>query len=282
MRSQFCSKLSRLSAQVRQRAALHAHCRPDGAASNGGMPIEQQLRILEQLRRNLLSNVAHELRTPLSGILGYGELLEEELEERLNDEQRSFMHQILSEGYHLRDLINTMLDMSQLATGTLELDRQPLSLELLAQQACEQYRKLAAPKDIVFTCLIEDGLPYVHADPSRAYQVLGHLLTNALKFTPGGGRVTVRIDAVDRAARLVVADTGRGIDPAFLPHVFDRFAQEAGAPSRRPGLGLGLTLVHELVRLHGGTVVAESPGRDLGATFTVVLPVHPDALSPGA
>jgi signal transduction histidine kinase len=95
-----------------------------------------------------------------------------------------------------------------------------------------------------------------------------------VKFTPSGGRVSVRIDATDGVARLIVADTGRGIDPAFLPHVFERFAQEGGSTSHDPGLGLGLAIVHHLVELHGGTVRAESPGRDLGSTFTVTLPRH--------
>ncbi|HEY9898861.1 MAG TPA: HAMP domain-containing sensor histidine kinase [Pantanalinema sp.] len=277
MRSQFCSKLSRLSALVRQRAALHANCRTGATDPNGAVPIEQQLRVLEQLRRNLLSNVAHELRTPLSGILGYGELLEEELEERLNDEQRSFMRQILSEGYHLRDLINTMLDMSQLATGTMELDRQPLSLELLAQQACEQYRKLASPKEIVLTCLIEDNLPFVYADPSRAFQVLGHLLTNALKFTPAGGTVALRarLEPSDGRAmvRVEVTDSGIGISPEKLPMLFSSFFQADPSATRTfGGLGLGLSLSKNLIELQGGHIWANStPGE--GSTFGFTLPV---------
>ncbi|MBO9541649.1 HAMP domain-containing histidine kinase [bacterium] len=277
MRSQFCSKLSRLSALVRQRAALHTYCRNAQHEPNGAIPIEQQLRALEQLRRNLLSNVAHELRTPLSGILGYGELLEEELNERLNDEQRSFMHQILSEGYHLRDLINTMLDMSQLATGTLELDRQPLSLELLVQQVCEQYRKLASPKEILLSCMVENPLPYVYADPSRAFQVLGHLLTNALKFTPVGGTVTLsaRLEPADGRpmVRVEVTDSGIGINPEQLPMLFTSFFQADPSATRAfGGLGLGLSLSKNLIELQGGHIWAQSiPGE--GSTFGFTLPV---------
>jgi signal transduction histidine kinase len=221
--------------------------------------------------------VAHELRTPLSGILGYGELLEEELEERLNDEQRSFMQQILNEGYHLRDLINTMLDMSQLATGTLVLDRQPLSLELLAQQACEQYRKVASPKGITFTCLIEENLPYVYADPARAFQVLGHLLTNAFKFTPAGGTVMLRTQLEARDSRpmlrVEVTDTGIGISQEQLPMLFSSFFQADPTATRAfGGLGLGLSLSKNLIEMQGGRIWANStPGE--GSTFGFTLPV---------
>ena len=125
--------------------------------------------------------------------------------------------------------------------------------------------------------------PHCLGDPARLQQVVANLLDNAVKFTPSNGRVNVRIDAVDGFARLVVSDTGRGIDQAFLPHVFERFAREGSATSHQPGLGLGLAIAHDLVELHGGSVTAESPGRDLGATFTVMLPrkVVPAAGAPG-
>jgi signal transduction histidine kinase len=103
-------------------------------------------------------------------------------------------------------------------------------------------------------------------------QVVTILVSNAVKFTPAGNRVDVRVDAFDGQVRLVVADTGRGIEPAFLPYVFERFAQEEGAETHHPGLGLGLAIVRDLIRLQDGTVRAESKGRDLGSTFTVTLP----------
>lgn len=237
----------------------------------------RQLQLLDQVRRNLLANVTHELRTPLSGILGYGEILEEELGARLTDEQRSFMHELLSEGYHLRDLINTMLDMSQLASGTLALDRQPVSLELLTRQVCEHYAKLAAAKSITFLCDCEEHLPYVDADPSRAYQVLGHLLTNALKFTPAGGRVGLRITTETNdhrpMVRVEVQDTGIGIPAEKLPLLFTSFFQADPSATRQfGGMGLGLSLSKRLIELHGGRIWADS-AEGKGSTFGFTLPI---------
>ena len=132
----------------------------------------------------------------------------------------------------------------------------------------------AEAKSVELAVECEGAPPLCLGDPERLQQVVANLFANAVKFTPGGGRVRVRIDAIDGYARLVVSDTGRGIDPAFLPHVFERFAQEPDSLAQRSGLGLGLALVHELVKLHGGTALAESPGRDLGSTFTITLPRH--------
>jgi signal transduction histidine kinase len=241
----------------------------------------QRLKILDQVRRNLLSNVTHELRTPLSGILGYGEILEEELADTLSGDQRLFMHEILAEGYHLRDLINTMLDMSAVASGTLELDRQPVSFELLARQGCEQFKPLAAAKDLEFACRIGPNLPFVHADPSRAYQVMGHLLTNAIKFTPAGGRVsldvTVDWDAKRPCVRVEVTDSGIGIPAEKLPMLFSSFFQaDATATRQFGGMGLGLSLSKRLIELHGGEIWARSvPGE--GSTFGFTLPVWQDS-----
>lgn len=236
----------------------------------------KQLRMLDQVRRNLLANVTHELRTPLSGILGYGEILEEELSDQLTDEQCAFIRQLLSEGYHLRDLINTMLDMSQLATGTLELDRQPVSFALLARQACDQYTTLAEPQGVRFTCDCDANLSYVYADPSRAYQVLGHLLTNSLKFTPKGGAVSLRVTTEEDERpmlRVEVSDTGIGIEPEKLPMLFTSFYQADPSATRQfGGMGLGLSLAKQLVELHGGRIWATStPGS--GSTFSFTLPI---------
>lgn len=240
----------------------------------------QKLRVLDQIRRNLLSNVTHELRTPLSGIIGYGEILEEELATSLTPEQQAFMHQILSEGYHLRDLINTMIDMSQLASGALELDRQPVSLELLVQQACDQFRPLAQAKGQALRCEVAVGIPFANADPSRTYQVLGHLMTNALKFTPEGGEIIVRVvqdPAPERPMlRVEVEDTGIGIPADKFPLLFMSFFQADPSATRQfGGMGLGLSLSKSLVELHGGRIWAESKDGE-GSIFRFTLPAWGD------
>ena len=148
----------------------------------------------------------------------------------------------------------------------------------------ESMRPAAEAKSVQLLATFDGEAPHCVGDPGRLQQVVANLLNNAVKFTPSNGRVNVRVDAVDGFARLVVSDTGRGIDQAFLPHVFERFAQEGSATSHQPGLGLGLAIAHDLVELHGGSVTAESPGTDLGSTFTVMLPrkVVPAAGAPGA
>jgi signal transduction histidine kinase len=145
----------------------------------------------------------------------------------------------------------------------------------------ESARPAAEAKSVQLLATFDGDPPRCVGDPGRLQQVVTNLLTNAVKFTPSHGRVEVRVDSVNGFARLVVADTGRGIDLAFLPHVFERFAQEGSGQVQ--GLGIGLAITHDLVELHGGTVSAESPGRDLGSTFTVMLPrkVAPTAGAPG-
>jgi signal transduction histidine kinase len=176
-------------------------------------------------------------------------------------------------------LVEDLLDLSGIVAGKLRLALEEVDWRALVLGVVEALKPGAEAKSVQLAAELEGESPICLGDPGRLQQVVGNLLSNAVKFTPSGGRVAVRIDAVDGLARLVVADTGRGIAPAFLPHVFERFAQEEGSTSHHPGLGLGLAIVRHLVELHGGTVRAESPGRDLGSTFTVTLPRH---VSPGA
>lgn len=215
-----------------------------------------------------LANLSHELRTPLTAILLHGQALLRMFDPKTVERAATA---IVASARRQARLVDDLLDVSRIIAGKNELKPRALDWRALVREVVETVRPEAESRSVQLTVEADGEAPPCRGDPERLQQVVANLLTNALKFTPGGGRVTVRIDALDGAARLVVADTGRGIDPTFLPHVFDRFAQEAGA-SRRSGLGLGLTLVNEIVKLHGGTVVAESPGRDLGATFTVVLP----------
>jgi len=250
----------------------------------------RQLKDLDMVRRNLLSNVTHELRTPLSGILGYGEILEEELTGRLSAEQHELLQRLLADGYRLREVINTMLDMSQITAGKLSLDIQPLDLRLILQPACEQQLDVATAKPLSISLNVEPGLPLVRGDPNHVYQIVANLLSNAVKFTPPGGEITIRAclrhgeewlkeedspeegEASPEAVVVDVHDTGIGLAPDKLKMLFTSFYQADPSATRQfGGMGLGLSLVKSLVELHGGRVWAEStPGE--GSTFSFSLP----------
>jgi PAS domain S-box-containing protein len=227
-----------------------------------------------------LATLSHELRTPLTAMLGWvlglrsGRLTAAQVERALESIERNTRHQA--------QLINDLLDGSRIAAGKLALDRRPVDLRSIVDSAVDIVRRDADAKGLGLTIHpVGDELP-VLGDPVRLQQVALNLLSNAVKFTPNGGRVEVRLAREGASARIVVADTGQGIEPAELPHVFETFRQADGTSTRRHGgLGLGLAIVRHLVELHGGSVAARSDGRDRGATFAVTLPVLPVRV-PGA
>ncbi|MNK68557.1 Non-motile and phage-resistance protein [compost metagenome] len=250
----------------------------------------RQLKDLDMVRRNLLANVTHELRTPLSGILGYGEILEEELTGRLSAEQHELLQRLLADGYRLREVINTMLDMSQITAGKLSLDIQPLDLRLILQPACEQQLDVATAKPLSISLNVEPDLPLVRGDPNHVYQIVANLLSNAVKFTPPGGEITIHAcmkhgeewlkregrpeerEANPEAVVVDVHDTGIGLAPDKLKMLFTSFYQADPSATRQfGGMGLGLSLVKSLVELHGGRVWAESTLGE-GSTFSFSLP----------
>jgi CheY-like chemotaxis protein len=169
-------------------------------------------------------------------------------------------------------LVNDLVDMSRMTTGKLQVELESLPVVPVLEAALESVRPAADVKElgIQTSWRVQDA--NVLADRTRLQQILWNLLSNAVKFTPNGGRISVSADRIDRRIRIEVADTGIGLDPAFLPHVFDRFRQADSATTRRHGgLGLGLAIVHDLVRLHGGDVEVRSPGIGQGATFAVTF-----------
>jgi PAS domain S-box-containing protein len=238
---------------------------------------EQALRVRAEeaglLKDQFVATLSHELRTPLTAVLGYARLLRQgtlpasAAERALDVIERNALAQV--------QLVNDLLDISSIMLGKLRLDRQPVSLGAIVQGEVEAVRGDADQGAIRLECDVQPGLPPVGGDARRLQQIVRALLSNALKFTPPGGRVRLGLDRHDAAARLVIADTGIGIAAAFLPHVFDRFRQADGSMTRAyGGLGLGLAIVRELVDLHHGQVWAESPGDGAGATFTVLLPLQ--------
>jgi CheY-like chemotaxis protein len=171
-------------------------------------------------------------------------------------------------------IINDLLDVSRIIEGRLGLDVRPLSLAPLVEAAVETIRPAAVSKNVRMSVFIEPATFPMRGDVVRLEQVLVNLLSNAVKFTPRGGQVAVSLEREGARVTITVSDTGEGIDPEFLPFVFERFRQFEGATTRaHGGLGLGLAIVRHLVELHGGTVSAASPGRGRGATFTVTLPL---------
>src|SRR5437773_1758109 len=175
----------------------------------------------------------------------------------------------------LLHIIDDLLDVSRAIRGQLRLEVRPIGLVPVIQGAVEAVRPAASARDIRLRTTIDSDAGLVQGDPSRLQQVVWNLLTNAIKFTPAGGRVHVRLERADAAALLTVSDSGPGISPEFLPHAFERFRQADASPTRaQGGLGLGLDIVRHLIELHGGTVKVESPGEMGGATFTVTLPLH--------
>jgi PAS domain S-box-containing protein len=227
-----------------------------------------------RLKEEFLATISHELRTPLSAILGWarmlrlGQLSEENAVKALDTIERNARAQA--------QLIDDLLDVSRIVTGKLRMDVRPSDPNSFIDAAVEAVRPAAEAKGVRVQKVIDTGLLSIPGDPVRLQQVVWNLLSNAIKFTPRGGRVQIRSERVNSHLEIVVSDTGQGIAPDFLPHVFDRFRQADQKTSRQHGgMGLGLAIVRHLVELHGGTVSATSEGEGQGATFTVMLPISP-------
>jgi PAS domain S-box-containing protein len=222
------------------------------------------------LKSEFLSGMSHELRTPLHTIIGFTELLEEEMEGPLNEKQRRFIHHIHKDSNHLLALINDVLDLSKIESGRLELHREFFPLGHAIEETVSSVRPRAEGKSIRIETTVPDALD-IFADQLRLKQVLYNLLSNAVKFTPQGGRVWVEVESIPDYISLAVADTGIGIPAAEHSSVFDKFYQvgqrQAGGLE---GTGLGLAISRRLVEEHGGVIQLESePGKGSRFTFTI-------------
>ena len=219
---------------------------------------------------NFLATLSHELRTPMTSILGWVQFLRsghyepEDLEEALRTIESSARLQAR--------LIDDMLDVSRMVLGKFQIDLKPTQICDVVDAALITARPAAAERGVRLTSEIDDRDCTVLADANRMQQVIGNLLSNAIKFTPPGKHVHLRLERIENHVRIRVKDEGEGIDPAFLPYVFDRLRQAEGS-NKRSGLGLGLAIARHIIELHHGDIVAESEGAGRGATFTVTLPV---------
>ncbi|HYP28035.1 MAG TPA: PAS domain S-box protein [Blastocatellia bacterium] len=219
-----------------------------------------------------LATVSHELRTPLNAMLGWARLLSGG---RLDGEEAARgLKSIEQNAKAQAQLIEDLLDVSRIISGKFRLKAQPLEVAPVIEAAVDSVRPTADAKGVKLQVVLDPDARPVSGDAGRLQQVVWNLLANAIKFTPKGGRVQVRLMRVNSQIELEVSDTGQGIAREFLPYVFDRFRQADGTTSRiHGGLGLGLAIVRHIVELHGGSVAVDSPGIDKGATFTIRLPL---------
>jgi len=236
----------------------------------GARDARDQADTSNRLKDELLATVSHELRTPLNVIYGWVEVLRHSREDAL---QQQAIDAIDRSARSLTRMVGDILDASSLATGKLRIDSMPVDVVRLFADATGTFQKAAASAGIALE--FDSTVPacVVSGDAERLRQMLSNLVSNALKFTPAGGAVTVTLSRDTTHAMLTVADTGQGIAPDFIPHVFDMFRRADDSPaSSRRGLGLGLSIVRHIAELHGGTVCVESAGRNRGTTFSVTLP----------
>lgn len=232
----------------------------------------QQAEEASKAKDEFLATVSHELRTPMTAIIGWSRML---ASGQLNQErQRKAVETIDRNARSQAQLIEDLLDVSRIITGQLRVEFKNVDLAAIVTTAIEALRPAAETKRIRIDFTLSTGGGPIVGDPERLQQVVWNLLSNAIKFTPRDGRIQVQLRRVESQVELRVIDNGIGIDPEFLPHVFDRFSQADSSITRsRSGLGMGLAIVKSLIELHGGVVSAESVGVDQGSTFTVKLPI---------
>src|SRR5688572_134043 len=231
----------------------------------------EEAETANRLKDEFLATLSHELRTPLNAILGWTTMLRDgnvqpkHVMRALDTIHRNATAQV--------QIVNDLLDISRIVRGNVQLSPRLISLGPLLTLAVESITPTAEAKGVSITTSLGSAPLFVWADHDRMQQVFWNLLSNAVKFTPSGGRVEVRMQAHGSDVRVDVADTGSGINRAFLPHVFERFRQADGSSTRtHGGLGLGLSIGRHLVELHGGRMTAESAGEGQGSTFSVYLP----------
>jgi PAS domain S-box-containing protein len=232
----------------------------------------EEARAANRAKDEFLATLSHELRTPLSAIVGWTHMLRSG---QLDAATATRAIETIDRNARVQtQLISDILDVSRIVSGKLHLDVRPIELASAITAALDTVRPSADAKGLTLESSLEPAAMPVSADPDRLQQVVWNLLANAIKFTPRGGRVELRLRRVNTHAEIVIEDTGPGIAGAFLPHVFERFRQADGSSTRaHGGLGLGLAIVRHLVEAHGGTVHADSAGEGKGSIFTVRLPI---------
>jgi signal transduction histidine kinase/ActR/RegA family two-component response regulator len=255
----------------RRQFELRAHLQERAHLLDSERTARIAAEMVSRMKDEFLMTVSHELRTPLTAIYGWAHLL---VTGQIRDEQkRRAIETIERNAQAQTQLVNDLLDVSRAISGKVRLDLRILDVAPIVAAAIDSIQPAAEAKGIRVQTDFDPAAGSILADPDRLQQVVWNLLANAVKFTPAGGSIEVRLARKDPHVEIVVIDTGSGIAPEFAPYLFDRFRQgEAGTTRQHGGLGLGLSIVRHLVELHGGTVSAESGGVGSGATFRVMLP----------
>ncbi|HUR33093.1 MAG TPA: PAS domain S-box protein [Vicinamibacterales bacterium] len=231
----------------------------------------EEARTANRLKDEFLANLSHELRTPLNAIVGYAQMLRKGA---LPEDRKVRAYAVLDKNASaLTQIVEDVLDVSRIMSGKIRLQLRPVTLSPIVMQSIETVQPGADAKGVEIAVESADHDAAVAADADRLQQVFWNLLSNAVKFTPRGGRITIRVTKLEAACEVWVADNGAGVDPKFLPHIFERFRQADSRFGREHGgLGLGLAIARQIVEMHGGTITAESAGLGHGAAFRVLLP----------
>ena len=243
--------------------------------------LQEANRELEEASRHksrFLANMSHELRTPLNSIIGFSGVLAEQMFGELNDRQIEYVRDIQTSGQYLLSLINDILDLSKVEAGRMELDVRTISLRETLEHGLVMFEERAMRHAISVGLELDPGLDEIEADERKLKQVIFNLVSNAVKFTPDGGRVELRARRIDDEVQIDVTDTGEGIAPGDLDHLFDDFRQVGrGGSNNEDGTGLGLAISRRFCRLMGGDLTVTST-YGMGSTFTVRLPARMAAL----
>ncbi|MBC7797205.1 MAG: CHASE3 domain-containing protein [Pyrinomonadaceae bacterium] len=226
-----------------------------------------------RVKDEFIATVSHELRTPLNAMLGWTRMLRSGNLDAPTTARA--LETIERNAKSQAQLIEDLLDVSRIVSGKMRLDVQPLEIARIIENAIESIRPAAEAKEIKLSQIIDNKADVVSGDAERLQQVFWNLLTNAIKFTPKNGNVEVRLEKINSSIEIIVSDNGNGIEADFLPHVFETFRQADGSYTRSiGGLGLGLAISRSIVEMHGGTIHADSAGKDKGAVFSVKLPLR--------
>ena len=239
--------------------------------------VNAELQRATQHKSDFLANMSHELRTPLNAVIGFSDVLREQMFGPLNAKQEEYVTDILTSGQHLLSLINDVLDLSKVEAGKMELESGVFDLRKLLENSLVMVKERALSHGIQLSLDIGDGIGLIEADERRVKQVLFNLLSNAVKFTPDKGRVGIRVRLVESTVEISVSDTGVGISEEDMPKLFGEFQQlHTGLTNKPEGTGLGLSLTKRFIELHGGRIWVESVAGQ-GSTFTFSLPFKSSA-----